>query len=190
MISEKINDLFKKYNLNLKAEEVKFAEATLEDGTVIYTDAEAWEAGVNVYILNEEGEKIPVPVGEYTLEDGRKVIIVEDGILDSLAEMVEEEVEASEQPEGLTREQAMEIVQEAVNVLKGEFSKDLKAKEDEIKDLKEELSVSKKEVEKVKFEFSTKGLPKAVTQKPSVTREELSKMKPEARVAALFNKLK
>jgi hypothetical protein len=189
MIQEKINELFKKYNLNLTTEEVKLAEATLEDGTVIYSDSESWEQGVNVYILNDEGEKIPVPMGEYTLADGTKVILLEDGIFDSLV-AAEEEVEASEEPQGLTREQAMQIVEEAVNVLKGEFSAQISTKDEEIKALKEELSASQKEVEKVKFEFSTKGLPKAVVTKPSVTREELANMKPQARVTALFNKLK
>lgn len=189
MISEKINELFKKYNLNLKAEEVKFLDATLEDGTIISTDAEMWEAGVNVYILNDEGEKIPVPVGEYTLEDGKKVIILEDGILDSLVE-VEEEVEASEEPQGFTKEEALKIVEEAINVLKGEFSEQLKAKDDEITNLKKEVETSKNEVKKVKENFSYKGLPKAEVKKPSVTREELSSMNSKARVTALFNKFK
>lgn len=186
MISERINELFKKYSLNLKAEEVKFAEATLEDGTQILSDSEVWEQGVNVYILNDEGEKIPVPAGEYTLENGAKVILLEDGVFDSLVEV--EEVEAS--ADTLTREQALEIVQEAVDILKADFAKETKAKEDEINALKEELSASKKEVEKVKFEALTKGLPKAPKSTAQLTRAELSKMNPKERIATLFNHYK
>jgi len=188
MISEKINELFKKYKLNLKAEEVKFLDATLEDGTIISTDAEMWEAGVNVYILNDEGEKIPVPVGEYTLEDGKKVVILEDGILDSLVEVEEEVVEASE--DTFTKEEAMKIVEEAISVLKGEFSEQLKAKDDVITNLKKEVEASKKEVKEVKENFSYKGLPKAEAPKPSITREQIKLMDTKGRVNALFNKFK
>ena len=101
-LKERIAALFQNYNVNLSveeptteaAEEVKFAEGKLEDGTMIYTDAEAWEAGVNIYIMNDEGEKIAVPTGEYILEDGRAVAVA-DGVVESIseAEATEEEAE-------------------------------------------------------------------------------------------------
>tara|TARA_R110000744_G_scaffold96187_1_gene185876 strand:- start:5514 stop:6191 length:678 start_codon:yes stop_codon:yes gene_type:complete len=54
------------------------AETTLENGTVIFTDSESFEDGAEVYIVNEEGEKIPLPLGEYVTSDG-KTLTVEDG---------------------------------------------------------------------------------------------------------------
>jgi hypothetical protein len=88
-LQDRINNLFNKFNVNLKTEEVTEvevkleAEATLENGTVIYTDAENFEDGADVYILNEEGEKMPLPEGDYVLADGTVLTIAEGGKVSS-----------------------------------------------------------------------------------------------------------
>lgn len=81
-LSERINELFQKFNVNLKTEEIEVnleAQAVLDNGTIIYTDADSFDEGADVYILNEEGEKIPLPEGEYELEDGSKMSVGEGG---------------------------------------------------------------------------------------------------------------
>ena len=81
-LSERINELFQKFNVNLKTEEIEVnleAQAVLDNGTIIYTDADSFDEGAEVYILNEEGEKIPLPEGEYELEDGSKMSVGEGG---------------------------------------------------------------------------------------------------------------
>ncbi len=80
-LQNRINELFNKFNLSLSTVEKTelMAEATLENGTIIYTDSEGFEDGSEVYIKNEEGEKIPLPDGEYTLEDGRTLTIADSG---------------------------------------------------------------------------------------------------------------
>lgn len=186
-LKERIAGLFQKYNVNLSVEEptteeqnteeVKFAEGKLEDGTMIYTDAEAWEAGVNIYIINDEGEKIAVPTGEYTLEDGRAFAVV-DGIVESISEAeVEEEAteeEEMQQEAPLTKEDVLGIINKAVDVLREDFNKQLKAKDEEIKTLKEN--------------FSHKGLPKAVDPVKTISRDEIKSLDTKSRVNALFNK--
>jgi len=187
-LKERIAGLFQKYNVNLSVEEstnepeatpeeVKFAEGKLQDGTMIYTDAEAWEAGVNIYIMNDEGEKIAVPTGEYILEDGRAVAVV-DGIVESISEAeVEEEAteeEEMQQEAPLTKEDVLGIINKAVDVLREDFNKQLKAKDEEIKTLKEN--------------FSHNGLPKAVEQVKTISRDEIKSLDTKSRVNALFNK--
>lgn len=186
-LKERIAALFQKYNLNLSVEEptteateeVKFAEGKLEDGTMIYTDAEAWEAGVNIYIMNDEGEKIAVPTGEYILEDGRAVAVV-DGVVESISEATEEEAEKEEEKEEmqeespLTKEDVLGVINKAVDILREEFTAQLKAKDEEIKELKEN--------------FSHKGLPKAVEPVKSISRDEIKSLDTKSRVSALFNK--
>ena len=80
-LQNRINELFNKFNLSLSTVEKTelMAEATLENGTIIFTDAEGFEDGAEVYIVNEEGEKIPLPDGDYTLEDGRTLTISDSG---------------------------------------------------------------------------------------------------------------
>jgi len=72
-IKERVQQVFNRFNVNLTAEEVlrvDMAEAALENGTVIYTDGEDFAEGEEAYIINDEGERIPLPPGDYTLADG------------------------------------------------------------------------------------------------------------------------
>lgn len=63
----------------------KLAEATLVDGTVIGTDAEAFEDGALVFITGDDGERMPLPTGDYELADGTMVSVV-DGEINSKKE--------------------------------------------------------------------------------------------------------
>lgn len=81
-ITERVRDIFSRYNVNLEVTEqdrTEMAEATLDNGTVIYTDAESFEEGAEAYIINDEGERIPLPPGDYELSDGTIMSIVEGG---------------------------------------------------------------------------------------------------------------
>jgi len=95
------NDMISKIKevLNL-SEEVKLEQQALENGTVL--EAEAFEAGKEVFIVTED-EKVAVPVGEYQLEDGRILVVAEEGLIAEIkteeAEEETEEVEASEDVE-------------------------------------------------------------------------------------------
>jgi hypothetical protein len=82
--------------LNL-SEEVKLEQQALENGTVL--EAEAFEAGNEVFIVTED-EKVAVPVGEYELEDGKILVVAEEGLIAEIKEAgaeeaPEEEVEAT-----------------------------------------------------------------------------------------------
>lgn len=71
--------------------EVQLEERMLENGTRF--EADAFEAGREVFIVTDEDERIAVPAGEYLLDDGMMLIIEEDGIIAEMKESVEEEVE-------------------------------------------------------------------------------------------------
>ena len=72
--------------------EVKLGMATLKDGTTqIEYMGETMEVGADVFVVNGE-DRAPLPVGEYELEDGKMLVIVEDGKIAEVKEMVEEEV--------------------------------------------------------------------------------------------------
>ena len=96
-VIEKIKDV-----LNL-TEEVKLEQMKLENGAIL--EADSFESGKEVFIVTDD-EKVAVPVGEYELEDGRILIVAEEGLIsevkedeteeETTEEVVEEEVEASE----------------------------------------------------------------------------------------------
>ncbi|MCP3683124.1 MAG: hypothetical protein GY861_10575, partial [bacterium] len=72
--------------LNLQ-DEVKLESMKLENGTTI--EAEAFEANQEVFIVTED-EKIALPVGEYELEDGRILVVAEEGVIAEMRDGGEE----------------------------------------------------------------------------------------------------
>lgn len=76
--------------------EVKLATMKLSDGMTIL-EADLFEAGNEVFVVAED-QKIALPVGEYELEDGKVLVVVEEGIISEIKEM-EAEVEEEVQPE-------------------------------------------------------------------------------------------
>lgn len=67
------------------------------DKAVLEYDGENLVAGMDVYITDEEGNKVPAEDGEYTTEDN-KVITVKDGKVDSIVDKAAD-VEAEEEEE-------------------------------------------------------------------------------------------
>ena len=78
--------------------EVKLETMKLMDGITIF-EADAFEMDNEVFIVTEDEQKIPVPVGEYELEDGRILVVEVEGIIMEIKEVTEEEVAPKEAPE-------------------------------------------------------------------------------------------
>ncbi len=74
----------------LLSNEVKLEQMLMGDG-VTKIEADSFEAGKEVFVVTEDEQKIAVPVGEYELEDGRILVIVEEGIISEIKEVKEEE---------------------------------------------------------------------------------------------------
>ena len=76
--------------------EVKLEEMKLENGTIV--SAESFEKGKEIFIVTDD-EKVAMPVGEYLLEDGRLVVVEEEGMIADVRE-VSDEVPSKESEEG------------------------------------------------------------------------------------------
>ena len=85
---EKIKDLLGIELSSQEAEAIELAQTTLENGTII--EYESLEAGSPVFIVTED-EKIALPAGEYTLEDGRILLVVDEGEISEVKEATEED---------------------------------------------------------------------------------------------------
>lgn len=115
------------------SEEVKLEQQTLENGTIL--EAESFEAGKEIFIVSED-EKIAVPVGEYQMEDGRILVVAEEGLIAEIKaeeEEVEEveEVEAKEEEEMYATKTELAEVKEMIEEIKAmlEPKEDLSADE-------------------------------------------------------------
>ena len=79
-----------------------YAEAILDDARVIATDAEGFDIGAEVYVINDAGEVESLSEGIYTMQDGSKIRIDSESRVAGLGEeeeVVEEEVVVEEMAE-------------------------------------------------------------------------------------------
>ena len=144
--------------------EVELESMKLEDGVTVI-DAEAFEAGESVFVMTEDDQKIPLPVGEYTLEDGKMLVVSEEGLIaemkdgkeeekeEEVAPEVEEEVEA--EAEAPVSEDAKPVKKTVESVVKETFFSEIEALVNENKELKsqlEELSRTEEVKEEIKEE--------------------------------------
>jgi len=128
-VIEKIKDVL---NLN---EEVKLEQQALENGTVL--EADAFEADNEVFIVTED-ERVALPIGGYELQDGRILVVAEEGIISEVKEAGEEEVEEEvEEVEAEEEEMAYATKQELQEVK--DMIEEIKAMLEPKEDLSEDL---------------------------------------------------
>lgn len=119
------------------SEEVKLEQQTLENGAIL--EAESFEAGQEIFIVSED-EKIAVPVGEYQMEDGRILVVAEEGLI---AEIKAEEEEEEEEVEEVEAKEELEEEKEEMAYATKEELAEVKEMIEEIKAMlepKEDLS--------------------------------------------------
>lgn len=149
-IKENVNSILRA--VGLKAEELKLEQMKLDDGVTVI-EAEMFEAGQPVAIVAEDGQLIPLPIGEYKLEDGRVLVVVEEGMISEVkAEDVEEEipaeppaevpVAANDAPTATPTEAKVKSIVESI-VKETKFSQEVEDLKAEIEALKTELSALK-----------------------------------------------
>lgn len=173
-IKEQIKSVFNKYGIDpstvgikfeeesaaaeAPATEVKFAvEGTLADGTKIYSTADEWVVGVDIYTQDAEGNPVPVPAGEYLLEDGvTKVVVGEDGTI--------AEIEKEEQSTEMSSEDLVAVI--------GQLSERIAALEGEKTELAAAVESAKNDAEAIKAELASVKKAPAV---PSVKSQEFKK---------------
>jgi hypothetical protein len=144
---------------------VELAQAKLDNGTVL--EAEAFEAGNEIFILTDD-EKVAVPVGEYTMEDGQILVVSEEGLIGEIksAEQ-EEEVEASEE---VSEETELEEEVEAKYATKEELA-EVKSLVEEIKTMIEKKEEMSEVEEQVKEELSETPATEAITHNPEPKKQ-------------------
>ncbi len=187
-LKERIAELFDTYEVNLSVEENKqeMATAKLASGQEIMTEAEAFAEGVKVFVMNDENEQIPLPSGDYEMEDGKMLVVV-DGVVESVgdAPAQEEEVEveaAAEEPvaeeaveeakeEALTAEMVKSMIADAIAEIKQDFSSQIEEKEAKITALSQQAA--------------EKGLSRAPKQMKAFTPVDMTDLSTEQRVRAI-----
>ena len=137
--------------------EVKLETMRLTDG-VSMLEAEVFEAGQPVFILTEDEQRIALPIGEYELEDGRILVVIEEGVIAEIREAAEAEVEVEvEAPEAempaeeeMAQEHAAPVAKKIIeSVTKESFFSEIEALKKENEELKAQLNLSTEVAEEV-----------------------------------------
>ena len=155
--------------------QVKLEQMKLDNGAVF--EAEVFEAGQEVFVIADD-EKVAVPVGEYTTEDGKMIVVAEEGVI---AEGKEASAEEEEQPEAqaevVEEEEMSEEVTKPKKIVKSiseeQFFSEIEKLREEISSLKLSLQPKEevKEVEK-EVELSSQDEVEGINHNPEVKAEK------------------
>lgn len=164
---------------------VELEDRKLDNGTVI--SADEFAEGQPVFIVTED-ERIPMPVGEYQMEDGSMLVVEEEGVISAIksAESEEEEVEEVVEEEAQVEEEMSEVKEPKKvvesNIVETHFSEEQKSELVEailssVNPLIEELQNKVSELEaklssEVKEEVVEEQLSKAFKHTPEVKSEK------------------
>lgn len=110
--------------LSLKMGEVKTNKA------VLVFDGEELVEGMEVYVLDEEGNAVPAEDGDYTTEDGKVIKVVEGKV----AEIVDPDAEVAEEPVEEVAETAEIAQEENEEVAPADEAEETPAQEEEPED--------------------------------------------------------
>lgn len=131
--------------------EVKLAQMKLADGVTIL-EFDSLEVGKEVFIVSENGN-VPLPMGEYELEDGNILEVYEDGIIGEVKSKEEEQPPLEEEEPAMPVEASVEPQQAVKKVIKSTIEEQhfaeiekLKAEIVELKSMIEQKEEVKEEV--------------------------------------------
>jgi len=183
---------------------IELAEMKLEDGVTVI-EAEIFEAGQTVAAVSDDDQRIPLVEGEYKLEDGKILVVKEEGVIAEIKEETaeeeapaapetEEEVAASEAP---TQTPVAKKVVESVSKETHFSAEEKEALENEITELKAQIAELSKVEEKEETQEEEVELAKAITPNPESKEEvKLTRLAPNkkagisSRVLSHINKFK
>ena len=142
--------------------EVKLDQMKLENGAIL--EAEKFEAGAEVFVVADD-ERVAMPVGEYETEDGKMIIVSEEGIIAEIKEVEAKEEETQE------TEAKEEVVEEE------ELSTETASPKKIVKSISEEMFFS--EIEKLRTEINELKLSKTEVVAEEVVVELSDEVKEE-----------
>lgn len=150
--------------------EVKLEQMKLADGISVL-ESDSFEPKMEVFIITEDEQKIPLPVGEYEMEDGRILVIETEGIIKELKEAPAAEEEAP--MEETTPEVPVEAAEEVKttpkktveSVIKETFFSEIENLKKENEELKAKIELLSK-VETVELSEEVEEEPKPINFNP------------------------
>jgi hypothetical protein len=178
--------------------DVKLEQRKMADGVTLI-EADAFEAENEVFVITEDEQKIPVPIGEYEMEDGFILVVVEEGIISDYKEAEAEEEEAPVAEEEVVEEEVEAQVEKSTpkktieSVVKETFFSEMEALTKENNELKAKLELLTK-VDEVELESTELSDIKPISFNPENTKEieftKIGSKRPRNVMDSILDKIK
>lgn len=186
--------------------EIKLEQRKLEDGVTII-EADAFEAEAEVVIITEDEQRIPLPIGDYKMEDGMILVVAEEGIIAEIKEeaaeeeVIEEEAEKEyeEKEEEMATEEAKPVKKVVESVSKETYFSEIEALKKENEELKAEVEhlskinnkeeFAKEEVELSNEEPAAKPIAHNPENKTNTNDIKYGQKRPQTTMDRVFAKL-
>ena len=151
--------------------EVKLEQRKLEDGVTII-EADEFATENEVVIITEDEQRIPLPIGEYKMDDGMILVVTEEGLIAEIKE------EAAEEEEEVIEEEAKKDYEEKEEEMADESKPVKKVVESIVKEtFFNEIETLKKENEELKSKLE--NLSKVETEETEKVEEVVEDEKTE-----------
>lgn len=165
--------------LGVENQEVKLAQMKLMDGLTI-VESESFEAEDSISIITEDG-KVALPEGDYELEDGRLLVVKQEGVIFEVKEKEEEEKKEEEVEEVVEEETKSEEKEEyseegktpkkvIESITKESFFTEIEKLKTENEDLKKELEDLKLSANNKSEETTTEKTEEVEAEKTEETK--------------------
>jgi|LULN01.1.fsa_nt_gb flagellar biosynthesis GTPase FlhF len=186
-------------------EEVQLGfQAKLTDGTIVVSKDDKLEEGSPIEVLSTDGTTMPLPVGDYEIEDGRTFKVEKEGFIavigaeeawqevdeeDEAIEDAKEEMTDEKDDVELAEEDKEEDYEEESPAEKADWAYTYELLKDRVDKMEEEIKVLKGEATKENMEEETveettedrSNTPKTIktTEVVEFTKEDVDKLKAE-----------
>ena len=167
--------------VELSETEIELAMMKLQNGTMI--EAEEFKKGEAIFIKSDD-EKIAMPVGEYMLEDGRMLVVEEEGIIADMRD-VSDDVPAKEEASEESKEEMSEDSIDESNVeLEEEVAFDMAEMEKRIQNLEDAIADLKADKVEAPKEMSEDTKEEITEEVKSELKEEIKENVNEVELSA------
>jgi hypothetical protein len=140
--------------------EVKLEQMKLNDGVTVI-EADSFEANNEIFVVTEDDQRIPLPVGEYVVENGMLLIVTQEGVIS--------EIKEQEAPEEVEEEELEKPQAPAETIEKSAVKKTVESMVKET--FFSEYEALKSENEALKTQLAQMEEPKAIVHNPEPTEK-------------------
>ena len=156
--------------------EVNLEQMKLDNGTIV--EADSFAKGESIFIVTED-DKVALPKGEYEMEDGKKLVIEEDGIIAMIGEQEEAEKEEAEKEEHQEEEIEANLDEDKEEKMKEHYvsKEEFYTALEEIKQMIEKMTITEEKMseqtEEVEAEVENEQVESDATNEEVSEQEEL-----------------